>query len=72
MTPELTTYFNQLKQDVLTIASENATTSSQNIPVNMFTGFTDRLLADDVHYNKAIANFIASRFYKVLQNILEE
>jgi len=41
MTPELTNYFNQLKQDVLTIATENSTKSSQVIAVDMFTGFTD-------------------------------
>ncbi|MFT6028226.1 MAG: hypothetical protein ACI8P5_002509, partial [Bacteroidia bacterium] len=31
------------------IAPENATTSSEVIAVNMFSGFTDNLLADDVH-----------------------
>jgi lysophospholipase L1-like esterase len=72
MTPELTNYFNQLIQDVLTLASHHSTTSSQVIAVDMFTGFTDSLLADDVHYNEAGADFIASRYYSVLENILEE
>ena len=35
MTPELTTYFNQLKQDILTIASESSSNSSQVIAVDM-------------------------------------
>jgi len=72
MTPELTNYFNQLKQDVLTIATESSTTSSQIIAVDMFTDFTDSLFADEVHYNEAGANFIATRYYNVLVNILEE
>jgi lysophospholipase L1-like esterase len=72
MTPELTNYFNQLIQDVLTIASEKSTSSSQVIAADMFTDFTDSLLADDVHYNEAGANFIASRYYTILQNILEQ
>ena len=71
MTTELTNYFNRLTQDVLTIASDRSTTSSQIITVDMFTGFTDSLLADDVHYNEAGANFIASQYYTVLLNILE-
>jgi hypothetical protein len=46
MTTELITYFNQLKQDVLIIASERSTTSSEVIAIDMSTGFTDSLLAD--------------------------
>lgn len=46
--------------------------SSQVIAVDMFTGFTDSLLADEVHYNEAGADFIASRYYTLLENILEE
>lgn len=72
MTPELTNYFNQLKQDILTIAIESSTTLSQIIAVDMFTGFTDSLFADEVHYNEAGATFIASRYYTVLVDILEE
>jgi lysophospholipase L1-like esterase len=72
MSVELTNYFNQLLEDVLTIASENTTTSSQVIAVDMFTNFTDNLLADDVHYNTAGANFIADRYYTLLKTILEK
>jgi lysophospholipase L1-like esterase len=38
----------------------------------MFTDFNDNLLADDVHYNQAGAEFIATRYYNKLENILEE
>jgi len=71
MTTELTDYFNRLQADILTIASEQSTASSQVITVDMFTDFTDNLLADDVHYNEAGADFIASRYYDVLVNVLE-
>ncbi len=72
MTTELTNYFNQLQQDVLTIASEKSTTSSEVIAVDMYTGFHNSLFADGVHYNKSGADFIANRYYTVLENILEE
>ena len=71
MTTELISYFNQQINGVQTIASDNSTSSSQIIIVDMFTGFTDNLLADDVHYNEAGADFIADRYYTVLENILE-
>jgi lysophospholipase L1-like esterase len=72
MTSELTSFFDQIQQEVLTIASNQSTSTSQVIAVDMFTGFNDSLLADDVHYNEAGAEFIATRYYNVLENILEE
>lgn len=72
MTTELSNYLNQLQQDVVIVASDHSTTASQVIAVDMFTGFDDSLLADDVHYNEAGAAFIATRYYDVLKNILEE
>lgn len=72
MTPELTDYFEQLQQEVLSIATNQSTSTSQVIVVDMFTSFNDSLLADDVHYNEAGAEFIADRYYNVLENILEE
>jgi lysophospholipase L1-like esterase len=72
MTPELTIYINQLQQEVLSIASDQSTSASQVIAVDMFTGFDDSLLADDIHYNEAGAEFIATRYYNVLINVLEQ
>ncbi len=72
MTSELTSYFDQMQQEVLSIATNQTTSTSQVIAVDMFTGFNDSLLADDVHYNEAGAEFIANRYYNVLENILEE
>ena len=71
-TPELTSYINQLQQEVLSIASDQSTSTSQIIAVDMFTGFNDSLLADDIHYNEAGAEFIATRYYNVLINVLEQ
>ena len=72
MTTELTNAFNQMRQDVLAIADQQTTSTSQVIAVNMFTGFNDSYLADDVHYNESGADFIATRYYNVLENVLEE
>lgn len=72
MTTQYTTDFNQMRQDVLTIANDQTTSTSQVIAVDMFTDFTDSLLADDVHYNEAGAEFIAARYYNVLINVLEQ
>ncbi|MEM7551275.1 MAG: GDSL-type esterase/lipase family protein [Bacteroidota bacterium] len=72
MTAEFTNGFNEIRKDVLTIAMDQTTPTSQVIAVDMFTGFTDSLLADDVHYNEAGAEFIATRYYDVLVTILEQ
>lgn len=72
MTSQLTDYFEQLQQEVLNIASDQSTTTSQVIAIDMFTRFNDNMLADEVHYNEAGAEFIATRYYNVLQNVLED
>ena len=72
MTTELTTFFDKMKQGVLDIAEEDSTESSRIIAIDMFTGFTDALFADEVHYNEAGADFIANKYYEVLEGILEE
>jgi len=71
MTTEFTNAFNQMRQDVLTIATDQTTTTSQVITVDMFTGFNDTHLADEVHYSEAGAEFIATRYYHVLINVLQ-
>ena len=71
MTPELTLIFDKAVLDVETIAQEQTHENSLVIPVNMFEGFADRYLADDIHYNTEGAEFIAQRYYEVLENILE-
>lgn len=70
MTPALTTYFNQMQQDVVTIANQQSTATSQVLVVDIAAGFTDSFFADSVHYNEAGANFVASKYYDVLVNVL--
>ena len=71
MTPELTAIFDQAVLDVETIAQEQSNDDSQVIPVNMYDGFQDRYLSDDIHYNEEGAKFIAERYYEVLETLLE-
>ena len=71
MTPELTLIFDQAVLDVKSIAQDQTDENSLVIPVNMFEGFADRYLADDIHYNTKGAEFIAQRYYEVLENVLE-
>lgn len=71
MTPQLESFINNLHQEILNIAASQTTSTSQVIAIDMFTGFNDNLLADDVHYNLDGARFIATRYYNVLENILD-
>jgi len=62
MTAELTAYIEQLQTKVLTIANQQTTTTSNVIAVDMFTGWSDAYLADDVHYNTTGAKVVADRY----------
>lgn len=72
MTTEFITAFNNMQEDVLEIATQQTTANSKVITVNMFNGFDDSHLADDVHYNEKGALFIADRYYDILQGVLKE
>ncbi|MEM9053410.1 MAG: hypothetical protein AAGC47_15255 [Bacteroidota bacterium] len=72
MTTELTQSFEQIKLDIITIADAQTTSTSAVIPIDMFTGFNDTHLADEVHYNEAGAEFIAERYYDVLTEFLQD
>ena len=71
MTPELTDFFLQMQQEVINISANKTTSSSLVKEVDMFSGFNNSLLADDVHYNQDGAEFIANRYYNVLINVLD-
>ena len=71
MTSELTEFLEQMKEEVLNIAESQTTSTSEVIAINMFSGFNDVLLADDVHYNEDGAKFIAERYFDVLMSVLE-
>jgi lysophospholipase L1-like esterase len=72
MTKAYTSAFNQLQEDILVIAKKQTTATSKVIAVDMFTGFKDNYLYDEVHYNKSGAGFIANRYYQELKKILKE
>ena len=71
MTTELTNFWNQMQEEVLDMAENKTTINSQVIAIDMFTGFGDNFLADDVHYNEDGAEFIADRYYKTIINLLD-
>ena len=71
MTQELANFMERFRGDVMTLSEEQTTETSRIIVVDMATGFTDDYLADDVHYNEAGAEFIASRYADVLMDLLE-
>lgn len=66
MTDAYKLLFAQMKTVIAQIASSQTTSTSKVIVVDMATGFTDDMLADDIHYNKAGAEFIAERYYNKL------
>ena len=39
--------------------------------IDLFAGFNDDLLADEVYYNEAGAVYIANRYYSILIDVLE-
>lgn len=71
MTSTLTNYMLQMQQEAINIAATKSTATSRVLTVNMFNGFNDTHLADDVHYNENGATLIASRYFTVLQNVLQ-
>lgn len=60
----------RVRNEIRIIAASRSSLQSKISVVDMHTGFHDSLLADDVHYNTAGAEFIASRYYEVLVNEL--
>jgi hypothetical protein len=71
MTEEYTLLFAQMKTVITQIASSKTTATSEVVVVDMATGFTDDMLADDIHYNQAGAAFIAERYYNKLVPFLD-
>ena len=59
-----------MQQEVLNISTNKSTQYSNVIAIDMFTGFNDNFLADDVHYNVDGAKFIAERYSELILNVL--
>lgn len=65
-------FLTSVHREVRVIVEEKSTSTSTITTVDMHTGFTDELLADNVHYNEDGAVFIAERHFDVLQSLLEK
>lgn len=68
---QLGIYFERMIEDAARIADEQTTSTSMVLSVDMASGFTDALLADQVHYNEEGAKFIADRYFEVLEGVME-
>ncbi len=71
MTSELTEFLENMKDEISNIYENKTTSKSEIIALDMFSGFSDSLLADDVHYNEEGAKFIAGRYFDLLVSVLE-
>ena len=68
MTAEFSSKLNDFNTQISTLATSQTNANSKVITVDMFTGFNDNYLADDVHYNLSGALFIANRYYTAISN----
>lgn len=68
MTPEFQLKLDEFNQLIAALAPIQTNANSNVIVVDMYTGFTENLLADDVHYNQEGALFIAERYFNAISN----
>jgi lysophospholipase L1-like esterase len=71
MQGDLAVFFERMNEEVVRIAEEQSTVDSQVMTVDMHTGFTSAMLADEVHYNEQGAVFVAERYFSVLTLLIE-
>lgn len=71
MTAELTTFLDQLKTDFPNIANSQTSATSNVISIDISEGFNELFYAYDFHYNAQGADFVATKYYDVLSNILQ-
>ena len=68
MTSSLTTNLNEFNSQIVSIANTLTSNTSKVIALDMNTNFNESYLADDVHYNKAGAKFIADIYFDGIQS----
>ena len=68
MTPEFQLKLDEFNQLIAALAPIQTNANSDVIAVDMYTGFTENLLADDVHYNQEGALFIAERYFNAISS----
>ena len=67
MTDDMTRRFEDFNARIPGLAESQTDSSSTVVVVDMYTGFSDNLLADDVHYNEQGARFVAGRYAAALR-----
>ncbi len=72
MDERMTVAFQALHERVGELARKKTSSKSVVVAIDMHTGFSDDMLADEVHYNQKGAEFIATRYYQVLSGMLEK
>jgi len=68
MTSSLTNNLNEFNSQIVSITNTLTTNTSKVIALDMNTNFNESYLADDVHYNKAGAKFIADIYFDGIQS----
>jgi len=68
MTPEFQLKLDEFNQLIAALAPIQTNANSNVIAVDMYTEFTENLLADDVHYNQEGALFIAERYFNAISS----
>jgi hypothetical protein len=68
MTSSLTNKLNDFNSQIVSIANSLTTNKSKVIALDMNTNFNESYLADDVHYNKVGAKFIADIYFDGIQS----
>ena len=61
-----------LNQGISGLARQLTNSSSKVVSVDMYTGWSDAFMADEVHYNVLGAQEVAQRYFQELQNLFEE
>jgi lysophospholipase L1-like esterase len=68
----LSDYFDEFAKDIPNIATEYNNETSQVIMIDMYDGFLQSYLADQVHYNEQGARFVAQRYFDELAAVLTQ
>ena len=71
MSPSLTRELNAFNSGIESLAAAQSTEASPVLAVDMATGWSDRFLADDVHYSIAGAERVAKRYADALLTVLD-
>lgn len=69
MTAQMSQVFANLLIDIQSIAQAQANSFSNVITVDLASGFNDSLIADNIHYNQAGAEFVANRYFEILKEL---